>query len=164
MSQVSQFCLPAELPPSPTLTLCAPVSGQVHPLSCLPSALMAHGLLGAGVCIEMHSHKLVAPCDGQLLSVDMGAKQWRFKSNNGVHILVHLHSDEPTLTNKAKLSALNCTPVRKGMQLAYFDLRQFKLAPRVAMIVTHTRFSAEILFSHKQAHCAEPLLFIYHKK
>ncbi|WP_462158203.1 PTS glucose transporter subunit IIA [Pseudoalteromonas sp. GB56] len=158
MNLPAEFCVASDLPKSQTIY--SPVSGSVSPLDAAPIALMSLGLLGSGVCVQMRGHRLVAPCDGQLVDVCQGAKQWRFKASNGLHIMVHLYLEEHTITNKAKLSYINATRVKQGEEIAYFDLRQFNSTPTVAIIVTNSSASKRIYFCHKQVEANDPLLFV----
>lgn len=158
MTLPAQFCLASEMPPSKTVF--SPVNGAIRPLSDAPMAMMALGLLGSGVCVEMRGHRLVAPCDGLLVDVCQGAKQWRFKANNGLSILIHVGLEENTITNKAKLNYISPTRVQQGEEIAYFDLRQFKSTPMVAIIVSQTSPSQRVYYCHQQVDVNDSLLFV----
>ncbi|MBS3796927.1 MULTISPECIES: PTS glucose transporter subunit IIA [unclassified Pseudoalteromonas] len=152
--ELSQSTLPS------TATLYAPLSGAVLPLTEAPDALMALGLLGPGVCIQMRGHKLLAPCDGTLVKVSEGAKQWHFRSQHGLEILLYLHLDEPSICNKAKLKYLDGATLTRGEEIAYFDLRQFKSAPLAAIMITNLAPSTLTYYCQQQVAANEPLLFI----
>ncbi|MFY8275131.1 PTS glucose transporter subunit IIA [Pseudoalteromonas sp. SSDWG2] len=158
MNTSAQFCIASDVPLSEVIY--APASGAIHPLASCKAQLIALGLLGPGICIDMRSHKLLAPVDGYLIEVNCAMKQWRFKANNGSEILVHISHEQESICNKAKFTHINRTRVTKGEELAYFDLRQFQSMPMVAIIVANCPTSKNVLFSHQQVEAGDSLLFI----
>jgi len=57
-----------------TLTLRAPLSGWAMPLAEVPDAVFAGGMMGEGVAIDPTDDLLLAPCDGEIVSVPATAQ------------------------------------------------------------------------------------------
>lgn len=158
------FCSQAQLPQL-NFHFLSPFSGQVFPLDDYPEPLVASGLLGQGVCIKVQQHKLLAPFDGELITVNDAAREWQLQAKNGLKLAIYLHIDEQHLPlNKLQLSHVNRQPIRAGEQLAYYDLRTFKKPLMAAIIVqNHARLGA-LYCCHKHVQAgADPLLFLTKK-
>lgn len=71
------------------LSVIAPVSGKIVPLSEVPDPVFSDKVLGDGVAIIPENGKILSPVDGEISSVTDTLHAYGFHSNDGLDILVH---------------------------------------------------------------------------
>ncbi|MFC3627539.1 phosphoenolpyruvate--protein phosphotransferase [Vogesella amnigena] len=76
-----------------TITLRAPLSGVVLPLSQVPDPVFAGGMMGQGLAIEPLSSTLLAPCDGEISQVSSTGHAVALRAANGAELLLHIGID-----------------------------------------------------------------------
>lgn len=100
----------------------APISGEVVDYSQIPDEAFASGALGNGVGIKPDSELVVAPFDGEIMSVVDSKHAVGIVSDNGVELLIHVGVD----TVKMEGEGFNCfvgmgDKVKKGDKLIGFS-------------------------------------------
>ena len=98
---------------SATVTLQAPLSGVVLPLSAVPDPVFSGGLMGQGLAIEPLSSTLLSPCDGQVSQVSSTGHAVTVRAANGAEILMHIGIDTVKLGGSGF-----ATRVHKGQQVS----------------------------------------------
>ncbi|SCK13662.1 phosphoenolpyruvate--protein phosphotransferase [Vogesella sp. LIG4] len=76
-----------------TVTLRAPLSGKVLPLSQVPDPVFAGGMMGQGLAIEPLSSTLLAPCDGVISQLSSTGHAVALRAANGAELLLHIGID-----------------------------------------------------------------------
>ncbi len=105
------------------LTLSSPLSGWSAPLDEAPDAVFAQRMLGDGVLIDPTGNELLAPCDGEVVSIAASHHAIAVRAANGAEILLHVGIDTVALAGKGfELHVAAGTKVRKGDRLLTFDL------------------------------------------
>src|SRR5574343_651853 len=97
---------------SATVTLHAPLSGVVLPLSAVPDPVFAGGMMGQGLAIEPLSSTLLAPCDGEVSQVSATGHAVTVRAVNGAEVLMHIGIDTVKLGGSGFV-----TRVQKGQQV-----------------------------------------------
>jgi phosphocarrier protein FPr len=106
-----------------TLRLLAPLSGQVWPLERIPDPVFAQKMVGDGLSIDPTDALLVAPCDGEVVTLHPAGHAITLRTPEGAEILMHVGIDTVALkgdgfTPRVKLG----DQVRTGAPLIGFDL------------------------------------------
>ena len=105
------------------LTLLAPLAGWSAPLEEIPDAVFAQKMLGDGIVIDPTSNVLLAPCDGEVISIAPTRHAIAVRATNGAEILVHVGIDTVGLAGKGfELHVVPNAKVRAGDRLLTFDL------------------------------------------
>ncbi|MBB6095948.1 phosphocarrier protein FPr/phosphocarrier protein [Povalibacter uvarum] len=105
------------------LTLSSPLSGWSAPLDEAPDAVFAQKMLGDGVLIDPTGNQLVAPCDGEVVSIAASHHAIAVRATNGAEILLHVGIDTVALAGKGfELHVAPGAKVCKGDRLLTFDL------------------------------------------
>jgi multiphosphoryl transfer protein len=79
------------------LSLLAPVSGVVWPLERIPDPVFAQKMVGDGASIDPIDSVLVAPCDGDVLSLHPAGHAVTLRTAEGAEILLHIGIDTVAL-------------------------------------------------------------------
>ncbi|MDN0074714.1 phosphoenolpyruvate--protein phosphotransferase [Crenobacter sp. SG2303] len=95
------------------LTLLAPLTGWVVPLSEVPDPVFAGGMMGEGVAIEPADGRVYAPCAGTISQLAKTGHALTLSSDAGADILIHVGIDT-VLLNGAGFTAR----VREGQRVA----------------------------------------------
>lgn len=133
-----------------TFTIAAPLAGWVTLLSEVPDPVFSERMLGDGVAIDPTGDTLVAPCDGEVLTVNEARHALSLRQDNGAEIILHLGIDTVTLGG-AGIEALvePGNRVSTGDPLLKFDLDLLvRRAPAVVtpiIICDGSGFSVEVL-------------------
>jgi PTS system D-glucosamine-specific IIC component len=100
----------------------APLSGRVVPLSELPDAVFAGGMVGPGIAIDPTDGRLVAPVDGEILQVHGAKHAVVMAGPGGLELLLHMGLDTVELDGVG--FSVHCQAgerVAAGQLLAEFD-------------------------------------------
>lgn len=105
------------------VSILAPLSGPVVDLGDAPDEAFATGALGEGVAIDPTSASLLAPCDGEVVSIARTNHAATIRAPNGAEILLHIGIETVSLggagfTPRVRQGAL----VRAGDALIGFDM------------------------------------------
>ena len=107
----------------------APVAGKAVPLSAVPDATFAEGMLGYGVAIEPTDGKICAPCDGKIDTMFATGHAVAMTAKNGAEILIHVGLETVGLEGKPfTIHCKNGDEVKKGDLLMEADLDMIKAA------------------------------------
>lgn len=125
-----------------TLAVYAPVKGNAVAQSDIPDETFASGVLGNGIGIDPFEGLVVAPFDGEILSIVDTKHAVGISSVNGIELLIHVGMD----TVKMKGDGFNLLvnegdKVKAGQKLIEFDINKIKNAgfsPVTAVIVTNS--------------------------
>src|SRR3954467_6149700 len=79
------------------LQLLAPLSGQVWPLERVPDPVFAQKMVGDGISIDPVDAILIAPCDGEIISLHAAGHALNMRTAEGAEILMHIGIDTVTL-------------------------------------------------------------------
>lgn len=118
-----------------TLSLAAPLSGLVLPLSAVPDEVFSSGMMGDGLAIDPLSSSLLSPCDGEVVQVSSTGHAVTVRADNGADILMHIGIDT------VKLGGAGFTlHVQKGQRVScgqpLIDFDADAVARRVPSLVT----------------------------
>ena len=123
------------------ITLYAPLSGKVIPLSEVGDEAFSSGALGQGAAIIPAEGKLYAPVDGIVAAFFPTGHAVGIQTTDGVEILIHVGMDTVTLDGKGFDKKVNQgDTVKKGDLLLTFDLHIIEeagLSAVTPMIITN---------------------------
>ncbi len=133
-----------------TITMRQPVAGTVVPLSQVPDATFAQGIMGPGIAIEPSGNTVVAPADGTVEATFDSSHAVALKLDDGTELLIHVGIDTvemkgdgfQTLVEKGKW-------VAQGTELLRFDLAKIKAAghPSITPVIVLNNENATVEFS-----------------
>ena len=107
----------------PSLTLQAPLDGWCSPLSEVPDAVFADGMIGDGMAIDPTDGAVLAPCDGEVVTLAAGGHAVSVRAAPGVDVLVHIGIDSVKLNGRGFEPLVRVGQrVRAGEVLIRFDL------------------------------------------
>ena len=129
------------------ISINAPVTGRVIPLSQIPDAAFAEGAMGKGVGIEPHEGKVYAPFEGDVEMLFDTKHAIGLVSEQGVNVLIHVGLDTVELNGQYFTAHVNTGDhVQKGQLLIEFDMD--KIAENYSLItpvlVTNTEDYASV--------------------
>lgn len=105
------------------LLLRAPLSGVIWPLENIPDPVFAQKMVGDGVSIDPVDDTLLAPCDGEVVSLHAAGHALTLRAENGAEILLHIGIDTVTLKGEGFQPRVAVGDrVRAGAPLIGFDL------------------------------------------
>lgn len=118
----------ADLDPTMTVRIVAPISGRLIPLEEVPDPVFAQRMAGDGVAIEPAADPsggpvtVVAPCDGQLAVLFPGGHAMAVVGPGGLEVIVHAGIDTVELQGAGfETLAKQGDLVRAGQPLVRFD-------------------------------------------
>ena len=117
------------------LVLVAPMSGWSGPLDEVPDPVFAGRMMGDGLAIDPTDNVLVAPCDGEIVTVAAAKHAVVLRASNGAEILMHVGCNTVELGGDG--FDVHVSPgqqVRSGERLVTFDLDA--IARRVPSLAT----------------------------
>ncbi|GAA2176393.1 N-acetylglucosamine-specific PTS transporter subunit IIBC [Agrococcus versicolor] len=120
------------------LTLRQPVVGTIVPLTQVPDATFADGIMGPGVAIEPTGDTVVAPADGTVAHVFPTGHAVALVLADGVEILVHVGIDTVEMEGRGFQTLVEVgDAVREGAPLLRFDLDAIRAAghPTVTPVI-----------------------------
>lgn len=139
----------SEISEGSSFTVCAPMNGEVKPLSEVPDATFSEGILGQGAAIIPSEGRLYAPFEGTVSSVFDTKHAVCLCGPNGSEMLIHVGLETVTLNGKyfdAKVK--DGDKIKTGDLLLEFDLdtisRDFKMITPI--LITNADDYGEINF------------------
>lgn len=102
--------------------LCAPLAGNVKPLSEVQDQTFALGLLGEGVAIEPTGNRVVAPADAKVEAIFPTGHAAALRTDDGFDVLIHVGLETYNLEGRHfSVKAEPGDSVAKGDALIEFD-------------------------------------------
>lgn len=109
--------------------LYAPMTGKTVPVSQVPDATFAEGMLGEGIAILPADGRVYAPCNGTVETMFETGHAVSLTGDNGAEILIHVGLETVSLGGKCfKIHVKNGQKVRKGQLLMEADLDGIRAA------------------------------------
>ncbi|PWU12704.1 MAG: phosphoenolpyruvate--protein phosphotransferase [Bdellovibrio sp.] len=104
------------------ISLYAPLSGPLVPLTQVPDPVFAQKMMGDGLAIDPTSQSLLAPCDGEIIQVHSARHALTMRTPEGVEILLHVGIDTVQLKGEGFTPQVQAgRRVRQGDVLLKFD-------------------------------------------
>ena len=133
---------PARVPLNKRVTLAAPLTGEVKPLSACADEAFSGEALGKGCVIFPADGKVVAPCDGEVRKLFPTNHAVGLVTADGVEILIHIGMDTIKLDGKYfSAHVKQGDKVTKGQLLISFDKEQIEKAgykTETPVVITNT--------------------------
>jgi phosphoenolpyruvate-protein phosphotransferase len=107
----------------PQLKLLAPLSGQIWPLERIPDPVFAQKMVGDGLSIDPTDSVLLAPCNGEVVTLHAAGHAVTLRSEEGAEILLHVGIDTVGLKGEGFRPQVKIGDrVQAGDALIEFDL------------------------------------------
>lgn len=147
------------------LILHAPLAGWSAPLDEAPDAVFAQKMLGDGLVIDPIGNELVAPCDGEIISIAASHHAIAIRATNGAEILMHVGIDTVNLAGRGfQLHVAQNARVRAGDRLLSFDLellaREAKSLITPIIVTNAEQFDIVVRHENREVATGDALLEI----
>lgn len=114
---------------SSPLIITSPFAGKVIDLASVQDKVFASKSVGKGLAFIPSSNHVVAPFNGQVITVLPSQHAIGLRGENGVEVLIHIGLDTVKLNGKYfKMLVKNGERVKQGQELLIADLKQIKNA------------------------------------
>jgi PTS system beta-glucosides-specific IIC component len=145
------------------IAIASPVKGKVKDLSQVEDEAFASGALGKGVAVVPSEGKIVAPCDGEIVTFFPTGHAFGLLSDTGVEVLVHVGLDTVKLNGKYfTAKAKQGDKVKKGQVLLEVDFDGIKsegYATTTPVVITNADDYTDIIFeTNKNVNCGDDLI------
>jgi multiphosphoryl transfer protein len=111
--------------PTATLSLRAPLTGQMVPIEQVPDPVFAQRMVGDGVSIDPLTDRLLAPCDGEVIQLHPAGHAVTILSPEGIEVMLHIGLDTVMLKGEGFSPQIQVGDrVSVGTELIAFDLDQ----------------------------------------
>ena len=105
----------------------SPLSGEAVPLSAVNDLVFSEEMMGKGVAVIPTSGRVVAPCDGVVVTVFRTLHAITIKADNGADIIIHVGLETVALDGKHYEAYVeDGQRVKKGDLLLTFDIDKIK--------------------------------------
>ncbi len=105
------------------MRILAPFDGWCAPLDEVPDEVFAGRMLGDGLAIDPTHGVVLAPCDGEIVTLPQSAHAVSIRSAEGLEVLIHIGIDTVTLGGQGFDARVRPgARVRSGDELIRFDL------------------------------------------
>jgi phosphoenolpyruvate-protein phosphotransferase len=105
------------------LKILAPFDGWCAPLDEVPDAVFAGRMLGDGLVIDPTSGSVIAPCEGEIMTLPGSGHAVTIRSPQGIDVLIHIGIDTVQLAGRGFAARVKPgAGVRAGDELIRFDL------------------------------------------
>jgi len=131
------------------LTVRQPVEGRVVPLSEVPDATFAEGIMGPGLAIEPSGSVIIAPADGTVAHVFPTGHAVAMVLGDGMEMLLHVGMDTVKMQGDGFTTLVaEGETVTEGTPLIEFDLEKIRAAghPTITPVVLLNGGAAELRF------------------
>jgi len=109
------------------LMIYSPLTGIATALSEVNDPVFAEEMMGKGIAVIPTVGHVVAPCDGEIITIFRTLHAITMKGDNGVEIIIHVGLDTISLDGRYFESHVaDGTHVKKGDLLLTFDLDKIK--------------------------------------
>jgi multiphosphoryl transfer protein len=118
-----------------TVTLIAPLSGQMVPIEQVPDPVFAQKMVGEGLSIDPLTDRLLAPCDGEVAQLHPAAHAVTIVTPGGLEVMLHIGLDTVALKGEGFTPKVAVgDQVTVGTELIAFELDQ--VAVRAKSLLT----------------------------
>lgn len=143
----------------------SPVAGQVVSLDEVPDPVFSSRALGEGVGIEPADGRVVAPVDGELISVAETGHAFGIRTDDGIEVLIHIGIDTVQMKGAGfDVAVAAGGRVRVGEPLVQVDLdavRRAGYATVTLMTVTNTaQFAAVEARTGRRVAAGDPVVVV----
>lgn len=83
-----------------SITLLAPLSGELVSLEAVPDIVFSEKVVGDGVAIKPSGHKIVAPCNGVISKIFASNHAFAMRTESGLELFIHFGVDTIELEGK----------------------------------------------------------------
>jgi len=105
----------------------SPLTGEVRPLSTVNDLVFSQEMMGKGVAVMPTVGRVVAPCDGEVISVFRTLHAVTIKAANGADIIIHVGLETVALDGKYyEAHVEDGAHIKKGDLLLTFDIDKIK--------------------------------------
>ncbi|MEA3172754.1 MAG: multiphosphoryl transfer protein [Gammaproteobacteria bacterium] len=105
-----------------SLKLFSPLDGWCAALDEVPDAVFAGRMLGDGLAIDPTSGVVVAPCDGEIMTLPDSGHAVSIRGPQGIDVLIHIGIDTVQLSGRGFVASVKPgTRVKAGDELIRFD-------------------------------------------
>lgn len=105
----------------------SPLTGEVAPLSAVNDLVFSQEMMGKGVAVIPRAGRVVAPCNGEIISVFRTRHAVTIKADNGAEIIIHVGLETVALDGKYFESHVaDGERINKGDLLLTFDIDKIK--------------------------------------
>lgn len=144
----------------------SPIKGVVLPLSEIKDDIFASGMMGPGVAIEPSEGKVVAPVDGEIVTIFPTGHAIGLRSDDGAEILIHIGMNTVELKGEGFYSLVKeGEHVKKGQMLLEFDLEKIQkegyLTTTPVIITNFDKYrDVKPKFVSNEANCGQEILVL----
>ncbi|WP_033075392.1 phosphoenolpyruvate--protein phosphotransferase [Sphingopyxis sp. MWB1] len=112
-----------------SLIITSPLRGWVSALDNVPDPVFAQRMMGDGVAIQPLADTIVAPFDGEVMTVHEAGHAVALRSSEGIELLIHIGLDTVALKGKGFTPLVRSgQTVARGDELIRFDMDAVALA------------------------------------
>ncbi|MBW9094713.1 PTS transporter subunit EIIC [Microbacterium jejuense] len=132
-----------------TVTLRQPLTGRVVPLSKVPDATFAQGIMGPGLAIEPTGDTVVAPADGTIGATFDTSHAVALVLEDGTELLIHVGIDTVNMKGDGFQTLVEKgQKVTAGTPLLRFDLAKIQAAghPAITPVIVLNNENATVAF------------------
>nr|WP_324255053.1 glucose-specific PTS transporter subunit IIBC [Bacillus sp. REN16] len=128
-----------------TDTLVSPLTGKIIPLSEVPDSVFSNMMLGDGIAIEPTDGTIVAPVNGEIITIFPTKHAVAIKSDAGAEILIHIGIDTVELKGEGFETLVSPgDKVTQGQPIVNVDFESIKVkVPSIITPVVITNLSPE---------------------
>lgn len=105
-----------------TVSLIAPLSGQLLPIETIPDPVFSQKMVGDGISIDPISQSLLAPCDGEIIQLHPAHHAVTVRAAGGLEVLMHIGLETVSLKGEGFSARVKVGDrVKTGDRLIDFD-------------------------------------------
>lgn len=110
-------------PANKTISIYAPMTGEVKELEEVPDPVFAEKMMGDGLAIDPTRGEVVSPVDGEIMQVFPTKHAIGIKAENGAEILIHIGLETVGMKGEGFTTFISeGDKVKRGDKLVDFDL------------------------------------------
>ena len=140
----------------------SPLTGKVVPLSEVNDPVFSQEMMGKGVAIFPTAGRVIAPCNGEIISVFRTLHAITIKADSGAEIIIHVGLETVALNGQYFESHVeDGQRIKKGDLLLTFDVEKINEEYDVTtpVIVTNpTNYQSVHATGEKEVSCGDPLI------
>lgn len=142
-------------------TVLAPVTGEVYPLAQSSQPMIANGIIGEGVLLNLSGNKIVAPFDGVITELPATLHRFQIKAKSGIKVMVLMPQHTDKFHGQGFLPQVKAgQAVRMGQLIANFNPQKTQSLDNqeCAVVVTNPELLGHIYSANKKVTAGEDVL------